>query len=224
MTSTLARWNGSSWAAADGDDEVVHALRAYQNEVEVGATARFDSGWSRYLATGVPWLTTNSGSQSSTCSTASVSFSVQPAQGFDDPTVPTPPGDAIYAWRLNGTPLADGPTGFGSSVLGAHTVVLTILAPYATDAGAYDCVVSNSCGSTTSFTATLTVSPCCGRADFNCDGDIGTDADLEAFFACLAGNCPAPPCTSSADFNGDGDLGTDADIEAFFRVLAGGAC
>jgi hypothetical protein len=64
----------------------------------------------------------------------------------------------------------------------------------------------------------------CGSADFNCDSDVGTDADIEAFFACLAGSCPAPPCASDADFNGDGDVGTDADIEAFFRVLAGGNC
>jgi subtilisin-like proprotein convertase family protein len=83
-------------------------------------------------------------------------------------------------------------------------------------------------GTVTSF-ALRTVSPVvcapvCGHADFNCDGDIGTDADIEAFFRCLAGNCPAPPCTGAADFNGDGDIGTDADIEAFFRVLAGGAC
>ena len=64
----------------------------------------------------------------------------------------------------------------------------------------------------------------CGSGDFNCDGDFGTDADIEAFFACIAGTCPAAPCTSRADFNGDGDNGTDADIEAFFRVLAGGTC
>ena len=70
----------------------------------------------------------------------------------------------------------------------------------------------------------LPAAPPCGSADFNCDGDTGTDADIEAFFSCLAGNCPAAPCTSTADFNGDGDTGTDADIEAFFRVLAGGTC
>jgi hypothetical protein len=64
----------------------------------------------------------------------------------------------------------------------------------------------------------------CGSADFNCDGDVGTDADIESFFACLAGNCPPAPCCATADFNGDGDVGTDADIEAFFRVLAGGTC
>jgi hypothetical protein len=59
-------------------------------------------------------------------------------------------------------------------------------------------------------------------ADFNNDGDIGTDEDIEAFFACLAGNC-CGTCGDS-DFNGDGDYGTDADIESFFRVLAGGSC
>ena len=64
--------------------------------------------------------------------------------------------------------------------------------------------------------------PSCGTADFNDDGDVATDADIEAFFACLAGNCCAT--CGSADFNGDGDTATDADIEAFFRVLAGGSC
>ncbi len=62
----------------------------------------------------------------------------------------------------------------------------------------------------------------CGSADFDGDGDTGTDADIEAFFACLAGNCCATCAT--ADFDADGDTGTDADIEAFFRVLAGGNC
>jgi hypothetical protein len=66
--------------------------------------------------------------------------------------------------------------------------------------------------------------PTCGSADFDCDGDTATDADIESFFACLAGNCPAAPCASTADFNGDGDTATDADIESFFRVLAGGHC
>jgi len=63
----------------------------------------------------------------------------------------------------------------------------------------------------------------CCRNDYNGDGDIGTDADIEAFFACLGGNCCAT-CPTDADFNCDGDIGTDADIESFFRVLAGGPC
>lgn len=57
-----------------------------------------------------------------------------------------------------------------------------------------------------------------GPADVNCDGDLGTDADIEAFWSCLAGSCCS---TCSADFDGDGDAATDADIQAFYRVLGG---
>jgi hypothetical protein len=64
----------------------------------------------------------------------------------------------------------------------------------------------------------------CGSQDYNGDGDFGTDQDIEAFFACLGGNC-CPTCfCQGSDFNGDGDFGTDQDIEAFFRVLGGGNC
>src|SRR5262249_10901504 len=70
-------------------------------------------------------------------------------------------------------------------------------------------------------TATIRIGQCSG-ADFNHDGDAATDADIEAFFACLAGSCCAT--CDSTDIDGDGDTGTDADIEAFFRVLAGGTC
>ncbi len=66
--------------------------------------------------------------------------------------------------------------------------------------------------------------PVCGTADFDGDGDVGTDADIEAFFSCLGGNCCATCFPGGADFNDDGDVGTDADIEAFFRVLGGGSC
>jgi hypothetical protein len=58
-----------------------------------------------------------------------------------------------------------------------------------------------------------------GGADINGDGDVGTDADIEAFFACLTGNC-CPTCT--ADYDRDGDGGTEADILAFFECLGGG--
>jgi len=62
----------------------------------------------------------------------------------------------------------------------------------------------------------------CGPADFDGDGDNGTDLDIEAFFACLGGNCCGTCWT--ADFDGDGDTGTDLDIETFFRITAGGEC
>jgi hypothetical protein len=64
----------------------------------------------------------------------------------------------------------------------------------------------------------------CGTSDFNGDSDFGTDQDIEAFFACLAGVC-CPTCyPGGSDFNADGDYGTDQDIEAFFRVLSGAPC
>jgi hypothetical protein len=66
--------------------------------------------------------------------------------------------------------------------------------------------------------------PVCATSDYDGDGDSGTDADIEAFFACLAGNCCATCWHLGSDINADGDSGTDADIEAFFRILAGNAC
>jgi hypothetical protein len=118
-----------------------------------------------------------------------------------------------YQWRRNGSPLAD-----DSHTAGATTASLVVSSISAADAGDYDCVASNVCGVATSAPAALVVN----SADFNGDGDLGTDADIEAFFACLSGACCAS--CGTADFNGDGDIGTDADIEAFFRVLAGGSC
>jgi hypothetical protein len=58
--------------------------------------------------------------------------------------------------------------------------------------------------------------------DFDNDGEVATDKDITAFFACLAGSC-CDQC-ADVDFDGDGDAATDADIESFFRVLAGGPC
>jgi len=69
---------------------------------------------------------------------------------------------------------------------------------------------------------TAFVPPTCCRADFNGDGDVGTDQDIADFFNCLAGDCCA--ACGTADFNCDGDIGTDLDIAAFFSVLGGGPC
>jgi uncharacterized membrane protein len=70
----------------------------------------------------------------------------------------------------------------------------------------------------------VVILPRCGTADYNCDGDAGTDQDIAAFFACLAGHCSSTCYPGGSDFNRDGDHGTDQDIESFFRVLAGGTC
>jgi hypothetical protein len=75
-----------------------------------------------------------------------------------------------------------------------------------------------------SNTSVASCGPLCGTSDFNGDGDFGTDQDIEAFFACLGGQCCATCFVGGSDFNGDGDFGTDQDIESFFRVLGGGNC
>jgi hypothetical protein len=124
-------------------------------------------------------------------------------------------GNGYYGFRVT---LADGVhygwigtyfinLGFGRAVTKINTAAYDIRPNYPIQAGIFEVRLGE-----------------CGSADFDCNGDIGTDADIEAFFACLAGLCPGPPCSSSADFDGDGDSGTDADIEAFFRILAGNPC
>jgi hypothetical protein len=99
-------------------------------------------------------------------------------------------------------------------------VLYAVAASSSTDVWAAGYGVDSLGYSTGTYTIHSTAS--CGDADFNDDGDSGTDQDIEAFFACLAGNC-CGTC-GTADFNNDGDTGTDQDIEAFFRVLAGGNC
>jgi hypothetical protein len=169
---------------------------------------------------------------SSSCSNVFVSMGQEPAVLSHPSGQTVNPGDLAslsvaasgtvpltYTWRRNGTPLFN-----GGSLSGANTNTLTIFPVAQQDAGAYDVVVTNDCDSATSTAAQLNVTGggtnC--SPDFDGDGDMGTDADIEAFFACLAGSC-CPTC-GSADFDGDGDIGTDADIEAFFRVLGGGDC
>jgi hypothetical protein len=122
------------------------------------------------------------------------------------------------------SPLYDGnPWPYGGIVSGSFSSQLTIAAIQPIGAQLYRCEITQAdCTTIISDAVALTVVPGSCSADFNHDGDAGTDADIEAFFACLAGNC-CPTC-GDPDFNGDGDIGTDADIESFFRVLAGGNC
>ncbi len=124
-------------------------------------------------------------------------------------------GSGYYGFRFT---LADGVhygwlstfflnQGFGSVVLRISAAAYDVRPDWPIPVGAVDPIL-----------------PACESVDFNCDGDVGTDTDIEAFFACIAGACPPPPCQNTSDFNNDGDLGTDADIEAFFSVLAGNPC
>jgi len=139
------------------------------------------------------------------------------------------PDPVTHQWQLESPPqsgvwtdLADGafPGAAGATVSGATESTLSIAVVQPMPAARVRCVASTACGSTPSVPAIISVS----STDFDGDGDEGTDADIEAFFAAIGGGaCPTGTC-GSIDFDGDGDEGTDADIEAFFRVVGGGAC
>jgi hypothetical protein len=157
-------------------------------------------------------------------STSSPQFQQQPTPVTANPgeTVSfqaTVNGATAWQWRRDGVALSN-----DARISGANSPSLQISGVTSQDWGNYRLDASNGCGTTPSSPAALIPATHCGSADFNCDGDVGTDSDIESFFSCLAGSCPAAPCISDADFNGDGDVGTDSDIESFFRVLAGGPC
>ncbi|MEO1583451.1 MAG: immunoglobulin domain-containing protein [Planctomycetota bacterium] len=104
-----------------------------------------------------------------------------------------------YQWRKDGVPI------FGDGrVFGTNFPDLLIENVEPSDAGVYDCVVTQACGTATSLPAVLTVS--C-PADANGDGQI-TPADFSAWI--LGYNSQSGTC----DQNGDG-LCTPSDFSAF---------
>jgi len=227
----IARWNGSSWSAlGSGLPALVRALEVLPNgHLAVGgdfltAGGQPSARFARWADGGTP-----------------VTITDQPDSveiGIDDPavlTVVATGGSPItYQWQQQDLftfgfiDINDGPVigPFGQpfcEAAGTTTNELT-LTDHDGTAQVYRCVVTNACGSVESSEVSVTftfVNPHC-QQDFNGDGDFGTDQDIEAFFACLGGDC-CGTC-GSQDFNGDGDFGTDQDIESFFRVLSGGDC
>lgn len=105
-----------------------------------------------------------------TATSAAVSFShaTRVVSGHPDPvsifsgqsiifSVPASSADNAYQWRKGGSPLADGPTGGGSSLSGTTSATLTITNAATTDAGSYDCAVASSCGDQNSPPVVLAV-------------------------------------------------------------------
>jgi Immunoglobulin domain len=106
-----------------------------------------------------------------------------------------------YQWRRNGLAIIDGPGGAspnGGLVSGANENTLTLSNIACSDAGTYECVVSNYCGSTTGLTATLTVLSSCCPTDLDNDGAVDI-ADLLVFLAAFEAG------SSRADLDNDGD-------------------
>jgi hypothetical protein len=153
----IGYWDGT-WHDIHGADNTVYALGSYNGEVHVGGSFQnvhfghpylplYSPFWARYNETGLPWFSANPSPFSQTVQLGDiVTFTAQIASGFSGVT---------YLWYHNGLPLSDGPTGNGSTISGATTLVLSILNSVWNDHGAYTVVATNSCGSTTSYPGTL---------------------------------------------------------------------
>jgi hypothetical protein len=233
LVSRVAQWNGQEWSqvgyseTGGGVDGAVSTISVASNgDLVAGgqftnANGQFSPMAARAVAPGSLTAVTQP-LPAQTCPGDEAGFTFETESGVYF-------FDATCQWYLNGNLLAEGVTANGSvvSIDAAGALRISNAAPG--DAGTIWARATTPCGQTVlsnaaDFVVGGPTCAACGTADFDGDGDIGTDADIESFFACLAGNCCGTCWALGADFNGDGDIGTDADIEAFFRVLAGGAC
>ncbi len=120
----------------------------------------------------------------SVCEGTPVTFTVE--------AVGTLPFD--YIWRKDGVVLP-----------WAQTDTLEIESADASDAGEYDVIVENACGSAPSHVATLEVE-LSGPADLDTDCDVDLD-DFAEFSACMIGpDLPVPSGCEEADITGDGQV------------------
>ncbi len=179
----LGRWTGQEWSDVGGgvDGLVVHA-GAFGPELVVGGTLnRLGSGpynvsgqsWARWTDDGVPWISVQPQSTSFHPG-QTLTLTVIPAAGYDFD------GPLQFQWKRNGLTVADGPGGAaagGGTVSVAISGTLEIANAQAADAGEYQCVVANSCGSAASWIAVASL-PC--PSDFDASGFVDTD-DYDAF-------------------------------------------
>jgi hypothetical protein len=210
LATTVARWDGESWRPIGGNSLTANigTLTVYQGDLVAGGNesalgsryvfARLNGqSWSSLGTIGVPGdpLAIPSGVLQDMC--------VHDGALYATGALRFPQGQYLIRW--DGT---------------AWRTVQTRLRNWGTALASYrGQLVIGSTGGYTMLSLDRWSSP---SADFDHDGNAGTDADIEAFFECLSGRC-CGTC-GSADVNGDGDVGTDADIEAFLRMVEGGAC
>jgi hypothetical protein len=121
-----------------------------------------------------------------------------------------------YRWRRNGVPLAN-----HAHYHGVTTPTLRIQPATPPNAGMYDCVITNACGSIVTTPAQLTILTGHGGGHSNTSdalvsaalGDIDDDGDVDIddlLAVILAwGPCPAPPSPCAADLTGDGQVNID---------------
>ncbi|MEM9166838.1 MAG: S8 family serine peptidase [Planctomycetota bacterium] len=111
----------------------------------------------------------------------------------------------------------------GSVVFGQTGPTYTIASASLADAGTYVARATNSCGTTTSSEAVVTVNqdtPDCGPADVNGDGNIN-DSDFFAWVTVFTASPRTPQDTLDCDVNQDGNC-TDSDFFAWVTAFIDG--
>ncbi|MFZ4575408.1 MAG: hypothetical protein ACOYN0_13495 [Phycisphaerales bacterium] len=104
-----------------------------------------NNGAETYDLPGHPRVVTQPQQTAACVNSAQVQFSVEVAE----------PAGTTYRWRKNGTPLLAGTTAWGTTITGVFTSRLTLANPHVQDLAAYDCVITNGCGTTTTQVAAL---------------------------------------------------------------------
>jgi hypothetical protein len=119
-----------------------------------------------------------------------------------------------FQWRKEGLPLFD-----GGNVSGATSPELSLSSVLLADAGLYDCVVTNGCGSAFSNAVQLAV---IGSIPGDGNGDGATDGlDIAGFVNALLSGSPGPGAALCAyDLNMDAVVSA-IDLPLFVNLLLG---
>ena len=151
-------WDGTAWTLAAAPGPSARGGHSMAYDPVRGMTLLFGGSGTSSLdgdtwgAVGVSCAAPVITGQPSTlglCGGATATFSVTAA--------PSGAGPLAYQWQLFGVPLSDGPTGTGSVITGSGTASMTITPISPSDAGDYQCDVSNSCATAPSSVASLGV-------------------------------------------------------------------
>lgn len=222
-TENIARWDGTAWSSIGlGVEGTVRALSTINGELHVGGqftTVRNASiatmGYARFLETGVPWFARSPSIDGFQCANNTITIGADIADGYSVST---------YAWRRNGVPVVDGPTGSGSVVSGAHTRAMTISNVGFADNGDYDLAVTSACGNVASSATTLRVCVAdmdSGNGTGGCDGGVTID-DLLYFLDIFGqGNIHADIDDGSGTGTRDGGVTID-DLLFFLQHFSDG--
>ena len=121
------------------------------------------------------------------------SLSISTGQAASFTVSATGPQPMTYQWFKDAAPLSD-----SSRISGSHADTLTIAPTIATDAGAYSVAVHNSCGTTPSDAATLSLS-CVANCDHSTNPPVLNANDFQCFLNLYAAADPGANCDGSSN-------------------------